>query len=337
MAIKTRSNKSIEEVIQNAGAINDNSTCAANTTATGLGITTANPGRKVTFTITSRDSQNFQRKLGGDVFEVKLKPEVGGDEIKVGLNDREDGTYLAEYTVDKLYGKLTLSVCLRGADINGSPFSVLVEPPKQVAVLQEPLKPFAVLEEPPRPFAVLGEPPKPFAVPQEPLKPFAALQEPPKPFAVLGEPPGPFAALEEPPRPFAVLQKPPNPFALLEEPPKPFAVLQKPPDPFALLEEPPNPFAVLEEPPKPFAVLQKSPNPFADLEEPPKPFAVCRRTSKLKAKKRGFNQESEHEKIIRFTPRQKPKNTPGCVSLSTGNDVTGRLPKKIDGQPRKFR
>ena len=287
MAIKTRTNKSIEEVIQSAGAINDNSTCAANTTATGLGITTANPGRKVTFTITSRDSQNFQRKLGGDVFEVKLKPEVGGDEIKVGLNDREDGTYLAEYTVDKLYGKLTLSVCLRGANINGSPFSVLVEPPKQVAVLQEPLKPFAVLEEPPRPFAVLGEPP------------------------------GPFAALEEPPRPFAVLQKPP--------------------DPFALLEEPPNPFAVLEEPPKPFAVLQKSPNPFADLEEPPKPFAVCRRTSKLKAKKRGFNQESEHEKIIRFTPRQKPKNTPGCVSLSTGNDVTGRLPKKIDGQPRKFR
>ena len=307
LPIKTRTNKSIEEVIQNAGAINDNSTCAANTTATGLGITTANPGRKVTFTITSRDSQNFQRKLGGDVFEVKLKPEVGGDEIKVGLNDREDGTYLAEYTVDKLYGKLTLSVCLRGANINGSPFSVLVEPPKQVAVLQEPLKPFAVLEEPPRPFAVLGEPP------------------------------GPFAALEEPPRPFAVLQKPPNPFALLEEPPKPFAVLQKPPDPFALLEEPPNPFAVLEEPPKPFAVLQKSPNPFADLEEPPKPFAVCRRTSKLKAKKRGFNQESEHEKIIRFTPRQKPKNTPGCVSLSTGNDVTGRLPKKIDGQPRKFR
>ena len=46
---------------------------------------------------------------------VKLKPEVGGGEIKVELMDRKDGTYLAEYTVDKMYGKLTLSVCLRGA------------------------------------------------------------------------------------------------------------------------------------------------------------------------------------------------------------------------------
>ena len=59
---------------------------------------------------------------------VKLKPEVGGDQIKVEVNDRKNGTYLAEYTVDKLYGKLTLSVCLRGVHIKDSPFSVLVEP-----------------------------------------------------------------------------------------------------------------------------------------------------------------------------------------------------------------
>ena len=119
--------KSIEEAIQSAGDIRDISTCAANTIATGLGITTANPGRKATFTITSRDSQNFQRKLGGDVFEVKLKPKWGGDEIKVELNDQKNGTYLAEYTVDKMYRKLTLSVFLRGAHIKCSPFSVLVE------------------------------------------------------------------------------------------------------------------------------------------------------------------------------------------------------------------
>ena len=53
---------------------------------------------------------------------------MGGDEIKVELNDRKNGTYLAEYTVDKLCGKLTLSVFLRGAHIKNSPFSVLVEP-----------------------------------------------------------------------------------------------------------------------------------------------------------------------------------------------------------------
>ena len=59
---------------------------------------------------------------------VKLKPEKEGGEIKVELKDRKDGTYLAEYTVDKLCGKLTLSVCLRGAHIKGSPFAVNVEP-----------------------------------------------------------------------------------------------------------------------------------------------------------------------------------------------------------------
>ena len=125
--IKYRCYKSIETIIQSAGEISDISTCAANTTATGPGITTANPGRKATFTITSHDSRNFQRKRGGDVFVVKLKPEVGGGEIKVELNDRKDGTYLAEYTVDKMYGKLTLSVCLRGAHIKGSPFAVNVK------------------------------------------------------------------------------------------------------------------------------------------------------------------------------------------------------------------
>ena len=196
LPIKTRTNKSIEEVIQNAGAINDNSTCAANTTATGLGITTANPGRKVTFTITSRDSQNVQRKLGGDVFEVKLKPEVGGDDIKVELNDRKDGTYLAEYTVDKLYGKLTLSVCLRGAHINGSPFSVLVEPPRPFADLGKPVHPITVLQEPLKPFAVLEEPPGPFAVLEEPLGPFA-VQGSPTSLAVLEGTLGPYALFEE--------------------------------------------------------------------------------------------------------------------------------------------
>ena len=66
------------------------------------------------------------------MYEAKLKRAVGGDEIKVDLNDRNNGTYLAEYTVDKLYGKLTLSVCLRGAHIKGSPFVVNVAPLRNV-------------------------------------------------------------------------------------------------------------------------------------------------------------------------------------------------------------
>ena len=125
-------------VIQNAGDISDISTCAANTTATGPGITTANPGRTATFTITSHDSRNFKRKCGGDVFVVKLKPEKGADEINVVLSDRKDGTYLAKYSVDKMYGKLTLSVCLRGAHIKGSPFAVNVEPLRNVGMPRFP-------------------------------------------------------------------------------------------------------------------------------------------------------------------------------------------------------
>ena len=120
------SNKSIEVLIQSAGDISDVSTCAARTTANGLGTTTADPGMKATFTIISYDSQNCQRKLGGDVYEVKLKSDVRGDEIKVDLNDQKDGTYLAEYTIplDRWYGSLTLSVCLRGAHIRSSPFAI---------------------------------------------------------------------------------------------------------------------------------------------------------------------------------------------------------------------
>ena len=121
------------EAIQSAGAISDRSTCAEKATAIGPGIIGANPGRKATFTITSRDSQNCQRELGGDVYVAKLKAKDGGPEFKVDVEDQDDGTYLAEYTVPNKFpspcGQYTLSVCLRGAHIKGSPFSVQVARP----------------------------------------------------------------------------------------------------------------------------------------------------------------------------------------------------------------
>ena len=127
--------KSIEKAIrQSAGDISDRSTCAANSTATGSGIKSANLGKKATFTITSRDSQGRQRKRGGDVYEVKLN--FSG--VEVDVKDNDNGTYLAEYTVPDHHtsfklsdhkGRLrqyTLSVCLRGAHIKDSPFVVNV-------------------------------------------------------------------------------------------------------------------------------------------------------------------------------------------------------------------
>ena len=122
---------SLKEAIQSAGAINDRSTCAAKTNAYGWGITSANPGRKASFLIISRDSQNCRRQLGGDVYAVKLKAKRGGHECKVDVKDQNDGTYLAEYTVPENLdpspcGQYTLSVCLCGSHIMESPFVVHV-------------------------------------------------------------------------------------------------------------------------------------------------------------------------------------------------------------------
>ena len=121
----------MEEAIESAGAISDRSTCAAKTFAVGSGITSANPGRKAEFRIISCDSQNCRRKLGGDVYAVKLKAKEGGREFKVDVEDQNDGTYLAEYTIpDNLNpspcGQYTLSVRLRGSHIWESPFVVQV-------------------------------------------------------------------------------------------------------------------------------------------------------------------------------------------------------------------
>ena len=127
--------KSIEKGIrQSAGDISDRTTCASKTTATGSGIQSANLGKKATFTITSRDSQGRQRKRGGDVYEVKLN--FSG--VKVDVKDKDNGTYLAEYTVPDHHTSFMisyhqgrsrqyrLSVCLRGAHIKDSPFVVNV-------------------------------------------------------------------------------------------------------------------------------------------------------------------------------------------------------------------
>ena len=130
--------RSIKKAIrQSAGDISDRSTCAANSTATGSGIKSADLGKKAKFTITSRDSEDRERKLGGDVYAVKLNKE--GYEVKVDVKDKGNGTYLAEYTVpDDHFMRFTssdsqprtvqytLSVCLVGAHIRGSPFVVKV-------------------------------------------------------------------------------------------------------------------------------------------------------------------------------------------------------------------
>ena len=118
--------RGLKKTIERAGDISDRSTCAANTTAIGEGTKEAFTGRKATFTIISRDSQDRQRNQGGDVYAVKLI-ERGFEIRNVHVKDQKDGTYSVEYYVGNLPGKLTLSVWLRGEHIKSSPFSVLVK------------------------------------------------------------------------------------------------------------------------------------------------------------------------------------------------------------------
>ena len=70
---------------------------------------------------------------------MKLKANNEGRcRFKVDVEDQDDGTYLVEYTIfpdlsffsftemnhDPWFDDYTLSVCLRGAHIKGSPFAV---------------------------------------------------------------------------------------------------------------------------------------------------------------------------------------------------------------------
>ena len=69
--------------------------------------------------ITACDAQRLPRTVGGDTFAVELKNESDESEDKVTaeVQDKGHGNYLVTYTIPR-------SVRLRGAHIQGSPFTV---------------------------------------------------------------------------------------------------------------------------------------------------------------------------------------------------------------------
>ena len=111
--------------LSNVGVVVDKSTCAETTTAAGSGLEHANPGEVASFTITARDAKNRARDLGGDTFEVQLKNELE-DKVSADVQDKGDGNYLVTYTIPRGAKRVDyeLSVLLRGAPIQGSPFTV---------------------------------------------------------------------------------------------------------------------------------------------------------------------------------------------------------------------
>ncbi|XP_068696606.1 tripartite motif-containing protein 2-like isoform X1 [Montipora foliosa] len=119
--------------LSEAGSVSENSACAANTSASGNGLTVAKSRENVTsFTITSRDSQGRALGFRGNVFKAKLKK--GDEEKTVKVNLKENafaiGSFTASYALPAdAKGQYQLSLLLRGDHIQGSPFTVYLGVP----------------------------------------------------------------------------------------------------------------------------------------------------------------------------------------------------------------
>ena len=115
--------------LNDLGVLVDKSTCAETTTVAGSGLERANPGAVASFTITAHDAQTLARAVGGDTFAVELKQnesDESEDKVTTDVQDKGDGNYLVTYTIpgSAKCVDYTLSVRLRGAHIQGSPFTV---------------------------------------------------------------------------------------------------------------------------------------------------------------------------------------------------------------------
>ena len=115
----------LQNGVNTLGTVTDKSTCAKTTTASGSGLERAKRGEEESFTINAFDAQGLQRNAGGDAFAVELKS-GSGEKIRVNVRDEKNGSYVATYTIPSGAKRVdyTLSVCLRGAHIKGSPFTV---------------------------------------------------------------------------------------------------------------------------------------------------------------------------------------------------------------------
>ena len=117
--------KRVVDALNNIGVVMEKSTRAETTTAARWGLERANPGEVASFTITTRDAQKLPRAVVGDTFTEKHKNDLE-DKVRANVQDKGDKNYLVIYTIPGSANRVdyTLSVCLRGAHIQGSPFTV---------------------------------------------------------------------------------------------------------------------------------------------------------------------------------------------------------------------
>jgi hypothetical protein len=105
-------------------------TYAPSCRAWGQGLHTAVVGHEAEFQIEAKDLIGNRKIIGGECFTCNA---TGPTPVDVQILDCDDGTYVGRYVVT-VAGEYLLDVMYDGLSLNGSPFSVKVEPGPTIAV-----------------------------------------------------------------------------------------------------------------------------------------------------------------------------------------------------------
>ena len=93
-------------------------------------------GKKVEFTIVTKDSNGDHYVKGGSQVSVQLKS-FTGDVTAGEVKDNNDGSYMASFVAEQV-GEANVLVCINGEQVKGSPYSIVVV--RNYQVIDKPSK-----------------------------------------------------------------------------------------------------------------------------------------------------------------------------------------------------
>ncbi|XP_075710852.1 E3 ubiquitin-protein ligase TRIM45 [Rhinoderma darwinii] len=91
----------------------------------GQGLQSVHPGKLCSFTLTCNAKSGDQLEHKGAPPRVIILHKESGRSLQAAIQDNQDGTYHISYTPTEP-GQLSISVCIKGRHIRGSPFTVTV-------------------------------------------------------------------------------------------------------------------------------------------------------------------------------------------------------------------
>ncbi|XP_071995104.1 E3 ubiquitin-protein ligase TRIM45 [Engystomops pustulosus] len=91
----------------------------------GQGLQSVYQGRLCSFTLSCSTKSGERLEKMGATPKITILQKESGRSLQASIQDKEDGTYQISYTPVEA-GHLSISVCIRGRHIRGSPFSVAV-------------------------------------------------------------------------------------------------------------------------------------------------------------------------------------------------------------------